>query len=284
MTRLGTLLTFIALTGCQRSLEGSTSITDPAFAKCPMAGSPNGGVVWIESPHPLAVPHPPGQRPEVGAGFGVITVDRCPCYAGASAYAHNPDMTSPPDGFGRADNAGTITIQNSAIEMLVPDSDGLYPGVSPGVLFIPGDHIAISAGGGKVPAFQTSIDGPYPVTIISPPSGAAIPHKLGDALLVTWQGGQTGEAVMVDVIVHRFEDTWEVRCLFNAEAGMGWVPSDLFDKLSQPTEVRQSTAQVAAGSANIQTIKPGNWMVEIRAATPALAKGGGEWSAVISPP
>jgi hypothetical protein len=128
-------------------------------------------------------------------------------------------------------SAGAITFTYGANQSmtLAPDANGHYANVVQQFLFATGDVISVSASGGTVPAFTSSITFPAGVTVTSPTTLSSV-SKSG--FTASWNATTSPVHIQIDQFVASMASTssTSIDCSYAGAAGAGSVsPSAMMD-------------------------------------------------------
>ncbi len=171
-------------------------------------------------------------------GAGVITVS-----AGATSFTLTPQVTA----------SGTT----------------YQPMLAPQPLWHDAESVVVSAAGGDVPAFATTLTAPTAVTLTMGAGSGGGPMLLPrqDDLVVEWSGGGFGT---VDVeLLGSGAAAVDVHCRFAPSARSGVVPAALLAMLPAT-----ANGALVVSSNNEQLLAAGGWSVDVRLETSAVDASG----------
>jgi hypothetical protein len=176
-------------------------------------------------------------------------------------------------------DAGVISVAGGMMPVSQPPSSGGvgYPAFrANSLLWSGGESLSISAAGGEVPAFATTLVAPGATTLTTP---AAKPTAIarGSDLALAWSGSGIG---LVDVALSAAmtgAPAVEVHCRFPLAAGHGVVPAAIL-------------ANVPAGSMGAmvmttmvpQTLSAGTWSVDVALETVVVDQAGDGVSSAVT--
>jgi hypothetical protein len=190
---------------------------------------------------------------------------RCPLPAATNAAT--PDQKS----------AGAITLSfgSQSVELL-PSSTGGYKPLSKGSLWSAGDSIGVSAEGADVPAFDTAVDAPAPINVMTPQF--VMGGSVGIVALVPADGdipiawSSTGSSGRVEVVLTtRAEDeSYAATCTYDGATREATLPFALMDHFP-----RDPNTTISIVSVNRETVDSGSWRISVQATAMGIAKSGG---------
>ena len=157
-------------------------------------------------------------------------------------------------------SVGTVT------RSVTPNADaGPNQGSWPGQLWQPGETVRLFATGAAVPAFEESVPGPAPFTLIEPAPGTTVPGSRTQPLRVRWSGGDFGNAVVAFTGRALSTQAVQVKCSFNAALGEGSVPAEALSDL----DPAQRTTLVALAE-GYKRLERGGWLLRVGARTQSV--------------
>ena len=165
-------------------------------------------------------------------------------------------------------SAGQIAVSVGAVTRSVtPNLDGgPNQGSWTGQLWQPGETLRISAAGADVPAFEESVQGPAPFTLIEPTPGTTVPIVRTQPVRARWSGGDFGTAVIALAGRALSTQSLQVKCSFNAALGEGSVPSEALTDL----DPAQRTTLVAFAE-GYKRLDRGGWFLRVAARTQSVS-------------
>jgi hypothetical protein len=144
---------------------------------------------------------------------------------------------------------------------------GANQGTWPGQLWQPGETVRLFATGAEVPAFEETVPGPAPFTLIEPAPSAMIGVSRAQPLRVRWSGGDFGSAVVALVGMSVSAGSpLQVKCSFSAALGEGSVPAEALSDL----DPAQRTTLVAFAE-GYKRLDRGGWLLRVGARTTSVS-------------
>lgn len=205
-----------------------------------------------------------GPRPNPFANCSRSTVGAC-----QSATCTFPDAGVPAQDGGvvvdAVASAGTIDILGGIVAVqLVPQDGGSYPTINgTSSLFNGGETLQITASGGVVPAFTTSLDAPARTVVSTPDGGVQVFRD--QPLTLTWTPSSIGElrfSFQTSNASSPFEAPSEidlVACSFPVSAGTAEIPAEALQTL------RAGSGTLSFDRVNEKVLTVGDWDVTVRA-------------------
>jgi hypothetical protein len=165
-------------------------------------------------------------------------------------------------------SAGQIGVSvGSVTRTATPNLDaGANQGSWTGQLWQPGETVRIFAAGAEVPAFEESVQGPAPFTLIEPAPGGTVGVLRAQPLRVRWSGGDFGTAVVAFAGRTTSGQSLQAKCSFNAALGESSVPPEALVDLDAAQRV--TLVSFAEG---YKTFNGSGWLLRVGARTQSVA-------------
>jgi hypothetical protein len=176
------------------------------------------------------------------------------------------DLCTPPTAHA---SAGQVGASVGTVTRTATGADaGANQGTWPGQLWQPGETVRLFATGAEVPAFDETVPGPAPFTLIEPAPSTMIGVSRAQPLRVRWSGGDFGSAVVALVGMSVSARTpLQVKCSFNAALGEGAVPVEALTDLD-PAAQRTTLVAFAEG---YKRLDRGGWLLRVGARTTSIS-------------
>ncbi len=185
-------------------------------------------------------------------------------------------------GFPDYASAGTIMVSGGNEDLaMVPEAGNYTPYQSDSPLFTGGETLEVSAAGGSVPAFETSLTAPGHLTVTGPmlPIGSPYPLDRSQDLILTWEGASAG---VVEVRLAGPQELPQpqtsIHCVFDVAAGQGTIPKAALDRVTL-TGTGTLAVDVAAET---EVVTAGWGPVNIRASVQALKANGVQYATSVT--
>lgn len=246
MTRLGLVACVLAVAACSASGRGSADLGVSAPRAC--ASYPSGAVTLIRSTGLTAQFTKSNDAQCMSMTMGS-------CAASILGPRPNPPAIAA---------AGTISVTGGAMPLMQsPDGSGAYPIVrvsSPLWMTAGGESLSVSATGGEVPAFATTLIAPGEMTVTSPAWPAGGPTTIARAadLTLAWNGSGVGVVDVGLVGGSAATQAAEIHCRFPLSAGQGVVPAAMLANLPAG-----SSGALLMFAMTPTTLTEGAWSVDV---------------------
>ena len=210
--------------------------------------------------------------PTLDDGVAMVTFDRVGCvYSNVGdCLGYEGCGTGPSNQVDLGDVSVGGTIPNQPITVASPD----YRFAQSGPLFVPGAMVSVSASGGQISGFATSLTAPSQITVTTPTSGSGFDLS-GDDLSLEWTGSSAGDVVVT--LSQNITDTLNVRgvvCRFDATLGSGVVPGSVVRSLPGIDTVSVQTATT-------NNIVDAGWTIAVVSSFNSIFKNGDDAVVII---
>ncbi len=154
-------------------------------------------------------------------------------------------------------NAGIITVTGGApgTSTLTPSGDTYAPVMMNTLYWTAPLTLSVTAAGGDVPAFSTSVSAPSLITVTSPAPpnqdmlGPPMSILKSSDLALAWTGGSAGSDV--EFTLTSLPGDYLVRCKYAAANGAGTVPSAILTEAFDAGATTMRLGATSIGSSNI---------------------------------
>jgi hypothetical protein len=205
------------------------------------------------------------------AGFVVLRQACATRSVGSCLVGHCPMNTGQPE----VHSAGRIHVSAANVDVsLDPHNDGSYPLFmdSTRLLWHGGQVIDVVAEGASVPAFQGSLTGPDPLTVISPEAPIDHVARARD-LTFTWNAPVHGDVeVSLSTTDPGAMSSTLITCTFAGGSSEGTIPAGALMDLSA------SSGAIDVWVKSEATVTAGDWRVSLRADEIAVTSNGAAYS------
>ena len=265
MTRLGLVACVLTVAACSASGRGSADLGVSAPRACP--SYPSGAVTLIRSTGMTAQ-----FTKSSDAQCTSMTMGSC----AASILGPRPNAPA-------IASAGTLSVTGGAMPLMQsPDGSGAYPIVrvsSP--LWAGGESLSVSASGGEVPPFATTLIAPGEMTVTSPawPAGGPTTIARADDLALAWNGSGVGVVDVGLVGGSTATQAAEIHCRFPLSAGQGVVPAAMLANLPAG-----SSGALLIFAMTPTTLTEGAWSVDVSLESAAVDSHGASVSYSVTYP
>jgi hypothetical protein len=231
-----------------------------------------GGVTLYSNDYTLGATH--YLNGSANAGFNVISgayVETCPSATQfGDCLLLDGCSTSGGTGTYTPESAGTITITGAATSpiTLTPNGSNAYApfAVMSSTLWSGGETLAISAAGGTVPAFSTSIVAPAAFSLTAPTvTAGALTISLSSDSVITWTGGGGTVHLILELSPNKIP---RLDCTFPASTGSGTI-----SKAALAGVISGTTGTFALGVSELKTFAVSDWTVSVSATVPPTQGG-----------
>jgi hypothetical protein len=176
-------------------------------------------------------------------------------------------------------NAGVIQITGGGQTVTLTPDGGTYPSMTSmsSELFTPGTYVMLSAAGGTVPAFNSTLPEPGELTLTSPALvlGMTVNLPRTAPLDVTWSGNSAGNAT-VSLAQNNGSTTTSAVCTWAASLGSGQIPAAALGAFNA------GQGSLSASVTSSAPINAGGYLLTTTLESPMLNGAGSEAASIVN--